>query len=177
MHIPKDKTTGSPRTFGFVEFTHEISVEYASALLNGIPLYGRALTVKPQRPSEGIGSESPRSGSPGVAQEIGLSPQGLINLSGNAVPDRGLYRSFSTPEMSSPQRQWQFGGNPQFYSGTSPQSRSPLHHHATMNSMQMAQLPPMGQAPSMGHRPPMQRRYSPPTHQGAPYENRNYFPR
>ena len=108
---------------------------YASALLNGISLYGRAITVKP---SEGNGSESQRGSNPGLFVESGQSPQGMMNM----MQERVLHRSFSSPEML-PHRQWQSGSSPQFMNSPNPQSINPFFHHTAVNRMQVTPLPLM----------------------------------
>ena len=162
VYIPKDKA-GNQRTFGFVEFTHEISVGYASALLNGISLYGRAITVKP---SEGSGSESPGRSSPGLTAEASLSPQALMNT----TPERGFHRSLSVPETL-PRRQWLSCGSPQFFNSPNPQARNQnFLQQATLNRMQMGQFP-------VNQLPPMQHWNSSPAHQNGQNYKRRRFPR
>uniref|UniRef100_A0A8U8CLY0 Uncharacterized protein n=1 Tax=Geospiza parvula TaxID=87175 RepID=A0A8U8CLY0_GEOPR len=43
--ICEDKE-GKPKSFGYVCFKHKVSVPYAKALLDGICLYGRPITVQ-----------------------------------------------------------------------------------------------------------------------------------
>uniref|UniRef100_A0A8C3UAE3 RRM domain-containing protein n=1 Tax=Catharus ustulatus TaxID=91951 RepID=A0A8C3UAE3_CATUS len=43
--ICEDKE-GKPKSFGYVCFKHKVSVPYAKALLDGIHLYGRPITVQ-----------------------------------------------------------------------------------------------------------------------------------
>jgi len=60
----KDKFTGQPRGFGFVEMPNEVEAQKAIAGLNGKDFSGRALVVNPARPREertGFG-DRPRSG-------------------------------------------------------------------------------------------------------------------
>jgi len=55
----KDKLTGQPRGFGFVEMPNEAEAQKAIQELNGKEIKGRALSVNPARPRE------ERSGGPG----------------------------------------------------------------------------------------------------------------
>jgi RNA recognition motif-containing protein len=52
-HIIVDRTTGSPRGFGFVEMTSRDSALAAIAGLNGTLLKGRAITVNEARQRQG----------------------------------------------------------------------------------------------------------------------------
>ncbi|XP_042199883.1 RNA-binding protein 7 isoform X2 [Callorhinchus milii] len=45
VKIPKDKE-GKTKQFAFVNYKHEESVHYGKDLLNGIPLFGRALNIQ-----------------------------------------------------------------------------------------------------------------------------------
>jgi cold-inducible RNA-binding protein len=50
VSIVKDRMTGAPRGFGFVEMANDGEGEKAIAALNGSSLGGRALTVNEARP-------------------------------------------------------------------------------------------------------------------------------
>ena len=63
--ILKDKFTGEPRGFGFVEMPAKAAAEAAIRELNGRELKGRALTVNEARPRPEGGKGSPRRGGPG----------------------------------------------------------------------------------------------------------------
>jgi RNA recognition motif-containing protein len=65
--ILKDKFTGEPRGFGFVEMESKAEAQAAIAGLNGTSLKGRVLTVnearpKTERPRGGFGSGGGRGG-------------------------------------------------------------------------------------------------------------------
>lgn len=65
--IMKDKFTGEPRGFGFVEMPSKESAEKAIASLNGTELKGRNLTVNEARPK----TERPRGGGGGFGGGYG----------------------------------------------------------------------------------------------------------
>ena len=52
VSLIKDKMTGRPRGFGFVEMTNDAEAEAAIAGLNGKPMRNRNMTVNPARPRE-----------------------------------------------------------------------------------------------------------------------------
>jgi RNA recognition motif-containing protein len=56
VSIIKDKFTGDPRGFGFVEMANQAEAQAAIAGLNGKPLKGRPLTVNEARPRTEGGS-------------------------------------------------------------------------------------------------------------------------
>lgn len=60
--IPKDKETGKLQSYGFVSFSHEVSAPYAISLMDGIPLYGKPISVK--HAARNINSHSPGNQSP-----------------------------------------------------------------------------------------------------------------
>jgi RNA recognition motif-containing protein len=61
--IVKDKFSGEPRGFGFVEMPAKTEAEAAIAGMNGKDLKGRALTVNEARPrAEGRGNRDNRRG-------------------------------------------------------------------------------------------------------------------
>ena len=60
--ILKDKFTGEPRGFGFVEMPAKAAAEAAIRELNGRELKGRALTVNEARPRPEGGKGGPRRG-------------------------------------------------------------------------------------------------------------------
>ncbi len=62
--VIRDKMTGSPRGFGFVELADGEDVQRAIAGLNGKSLEGRPLTVNEARPQR-EGFSRPRSGGGG----------------------------------------------------------------------------------------------------------------
>ncbi|KAL9965683.1 hypothetical protein ACROYT_G029521 [Oculina patagonica] len=79
VHIPKDKETGRQKSYGFVSFSHEVSVPYTISLLNGISLYGRAINVKTAQ--QNTGTNSPGNQSPSsVSSPLFDSPNGQSNL-------------------------------------------------------------------------------------------------
>ncbi len=59
--VLKDKFTGEPRGFGFVEMSTKAEAEAAISGLNGTDLKGRTLTVNEARPK----TERPRGGGGG----------------------------------------------------------------------------------------------------------------
>src|SRR5262245_739326 len=59
VSIVKDRDTGAPRGFGFVEMANDAEGEKAIAALNGTSLSGRALTVNEARPK--AAKREPRS--------------------------------------------------------------------------------------------------------------------
>ncbi len=61
VSLLKDKFSGEPRGFGFVEMPTQSEAEAAIAGLNGNDLKGRALTVNEARPR----TDSPRGGGGG----------------------------------------------------------------------------------------------------------------
>ncbi|HNX98764.1 MAG TPA: RNA-binding protein [Candidatus Aminicenantes bacterium] len=65
--IMKDKFTGEPRGFGFVEMPSKENAEKAIASLNGTELKGRNLTVNEARPK----TERPRGGGGGFGGGYG----------------------------------------------------------------------------------------------------------
>ena len=52
MKIPLDKESGKIRTFGFVTYQDACSVPYACELFNGLKLFGRPISCKPQQLNE-----------------------------------------------------------------------------------------------------------------------------
>lgn len=52
VSLIKDKMTGRPRGFGFVEMANDAEAESAIAGLNGKPMRNRNMTVNPARPRE-----------------------------------------------------------------------------------------------------------------------------
>ena len=57
VHLPRDKESGMPKKFAFVEFEHGVSVPYACQLLDNINLFGRPIQVKPS--TQGGDTNSP----------------------------------------------------------------------------------------------------------------------
>lgn len=85
VHIPKDKETGRQKSYGFIRFSHEVSVPYTISLMNGIALYGRAITVKKaQQTTNSPGNQSPSSFS---------SPPLFVNQNGQSSPFPSPYQS------------------------------------------------------------------------------------
>ena len=62
VSIIKDKFTGAPRGFGFVEMPNKEEAQAAIDALNGQDLKGRALTVNEARPRENNDTRPPRRG-------------------------------------------------------------------------------------------------------------------
>ena len=52
VSLIKDKMTGRPRGFGFVEMENDAEAEAAIAGLNGSPMRNRNMTVNPARPRD-----------------------------------------------------------------------------------------------------------------------------
>jgi len=63
--VVRDKMTGTPRGFGFVELGEGEDIQRAIAGLNGQPLDGRSLTVNEARPQRTDFSSRPRGGGGG----------------------------------------------------------------------------------------------------------------
>ena len=64
----RDRFSGQPRGFGFVEVSNDADAERAISLLNGKDLMGRSLVVneaRPQRPRGGPGFGGGRGGGSG----------------------------------------------------------------------------------------------------------------
>ncbi|XP_062894311.1 RNA-binding protein 7 [Mobula hypostoma] len=104
VKIPKDKD-GKSKQFAFVHFKHEESVHYGKDLLNGIPLFGRAIKIQFRSGS----SHESREGS--LSQtSTAFSPYQTNQFNNNRLDrstDRGsqvfatpqlVQRSFSTPD-------------------------------------------------------------------------------
>ena len=49
VHFPKDRVTGEHSDFAFVEFKWVRDAQYAMKVLNRVPLYGRALSIREVR--------------------------------------------------------------------------------------------------------------------------------
>jgi len=62
LQIIKDKMTGQPKGFGFVEMENESDAQEAMAKLNGVELGGRKLTVNEARPRQDRGDRGGRGG-------------------------------------------------------------------------------------------------------------------
>ena len=64
VNIAKDRDTGQPRGFGFVEMTNDSEADQAIAALNGRDVDGRALNVNEARPKteRGFGGGGNRGG-------------------------------------------------------------------------------------------------------------------
>uniref|UniRef100_A0A4W3HBL1 RRM domain-containing protein n=1 Tax=Callorhinchus milii TaxID=7868 RepID=A0A4W3HBL1_CALMI len=92
VKIPKDKE-GKTKQFAFVNYKHEESVHYGKDLLNGIPLFGRALNIQF------------RSGSVHDSREGNQAPNSNVGSYSNQFNNnRGMdkahtiQRSFSSPD-------------------------------------------------------------------------------
>jgi RNA recognition motif-containing protein len=57
VNVVKDRDTGQPRGFAFVEMTEKDAAEKAIAQLNGTELNGRAINVNEARPKPAGGSD------------------------------------------------------------------------------------------------------------------------
>lgn len=60
--VVRDRATGQPRGFGFVEMADAAEADKAIAALNGAEWEGRQLTVSEARPREGGGASGGRGG-------------------------------------------------------------------------------------------------------------------
>ena len=108
MKIPINRESGKPRTYGFVMYQDSCSVPYACELFNSLKLFGRAISCKPQNPTD-----HSRPGSQGQ------SPNQL-----NASPDDNLGNPRRFNEMSrTPSLQF-FGVD------ESPYGRTPIMAHS-----------------------------------------------
>merc|ERR1719447_666375 len=58
--------SGQPRSFGFVVFQHEESVNFAYKLLNGVQLYGSKIILQPQFMTKGVIADRGQQDRPGV---------------------------------------------------------------------------------------------------------------
>ena len=58
--IIRDKVSGQPKGFGFVEMSVKADAEKAIKELDGVPLKGREIKVNEARPREGRPATSPR---------------------------------------------------------------------------------------------------------------------
>jgi len=58
VHLPKDRETGRPRGFGFVEMASDDEEQAAIDELDGAEWLGRVLKVNKARPREGNGGRS-----------------------------------------------------------------------------------------------------------------------
>jgi len=63
--VIKDKFTGEPRGFGFVEMSNQTEALAAISGLNGKPLKGQAINVNEARPRAGGGGRGPGHGGGG----------------------------------------------------------------------------------------------------------------
>ena len=63
--VIKDKFTGEPRGFGFVEMSNQTEALAAISGLNGKPLKGQAINVNEARPRAGGGGRGPGRGGGG----------------------------------------------------------------------------------------------------------------
>jgi RNA recognition motif-containing protein len=65
VNVIKDRFSGEPRGFGFIEMSAKAAAESAIAELNGKDLKGRRLTVNEARPrTDDRGAGGPGSGAP-----------------------------------------------------------------------------------------------------------------
>lgn len=81
----KDKVTGQPRGFGFVEMPNDTEANSAIEALNGKEFNGRKLAINPARPRE---DRPPRSGG-GFADRRGPSSGGFGDRRGSGGGRRG----------------------------------------------------------------------------------------
>merc|ERR1719462_393763 len=58
--------SGQPRSFGFVVFQHEESVNFAYKLLNGVQLYGSKIRLQPHFMKKGVIADRGQQDRPGV---------------------------------------------------------------------------------------------------------------
>ncbi len=87
VSLPKDRTTGRPRGFGFVTLSTPAEAQAARDALDGSMQAGRSISVRPfqaEPPKRDGGPGGPRFGGPGGAG--GGGPRG-----GATAPDRTLY--------------------------------------------------------------------------------------
>jgi len=64
VQIIKDKMTGQPKGFGFVEMENESDAQEAIAKINGVELGGKKLTVNEARPRQDRGGSGGGFGRP-----------------------------------------------------------------------------------------------------------------
>merc|ERR1719447_1677569 len=85
--------SGQPRSFGFVVFQHEESVNFAYKLLNGVQLYGSKIRLQPHFMTQGVIADRGQQDRPGVNRSdsaLPLSPGPLRwKMEGNMVSYMG----------------------------------------------------------------------------------------
>ena len=82
--IVKDRDTGEPRGFAFVEMTNPAEADKAVAALNGTELAGRALKINEAKPK----TDSPRGGGGGGKRFGGGGGGGRDDYQGHARQPR-----------------------------------------------------------------------------------------
>lgn len=153
VHIPKDKETGKQKTYGFVSFSSEVSAPYAICLMDGIPLYGRPISVNHAAQngnSNSTGNQSPSNYGFMLPDDSQLRRPLFDNPSGQFSPRPvfgtpppllidGAYRNFQQG-FSSPRGQWDIPSPWQQNGGQGyPRRNSPQSGRLT--SPQFCQMP------------------------------------
>jgi len=64
--IPVNFMSGQPRSFGYVVFQHEESVNFAYKLLNGVQLHGSKIRLQPHFMTKGVIADGSQQDCPGV---------------------------------------------------------------------------------------------------------------
>ena len=90
VSLPKDRTTGRPRGFGFVTMATPAEAQSARDALDGSMQAGRSISVRPfqAEPPKRDGLGGPRMGGPGAGPG---GPGGPRGPGGPQAPDRTLY--------------------------------------------------------------------------------------
>lgn len=93
------------RGHAFVEFQHQVSVNYAIDLLNQISLYGSPMKVSYMTAGNNSGTksvnQSPTSSRPPPPQFTGTSPQNFLSFSDSPITDARQFISPSSRATSS----------------------------------------------------------------------------
>jgi len=154
VHIPKDKETGRQKSYGFVSFSHEVSAPYAIRLMDGIPLYGRPISVNhagQNSNSNSPGNQSPSSYGYGFPDDPQLRWSPFDNPNGQFGPRHGLmtppppllrnagYGNYTPPRSPRDMSPWQQNGGQGYPGRNSPhlgRSPSPRFSPLQMNNRQ-----------------------------------------
>ncbi|XP_059813045.1 RNA-binding protein 7 [Hypanus sabinus] len=149
VKIPKDKD-GKSKQFAFVHFKHEESVHYGKDLLNGIPLFGRAIKIQFRSGSshesrEGLSQNSTASLSPYQTNQFNNNR--LDRSADNRGPQmfatpQLVQRSFSTPDNL--QRQVMVNNMWREHARGGQQNYNPSLQHPSTNNRSTLQPPSRG---------------------------------